>query len=101
MGGPANGDREGLSAQRRTGRASRKERPSRPPRHHGLAPRLHDLCLWRNRVTEVQKRVGWEMWVRMDKIMCAVLREAHEGQVEETMDALEEGPEGFYKSYLD
>jgi hypothetical protein len=29
------------------------------------------------------------MWVRMDKIMCAVLREAHERQVEETMDALE------------
>ena len=37
----------------------------------------------------------------MDKIMCAVLREAHERQVEEAMDALEEGPEGFYKSYLE
>ncbi len=37
------------------------------------------------------------MWVRMEKIMCAVLREAHERQVEETMDTLAEGPEGFYK----
>ncbi len=33
--------------------------------------------------------------------MCAVLREAYERQVEETMDALEDGPEGFYESYLD
>ena len=41
------------------------------------------------------------MWVRMDKIMCAVLREAHERQVEETMDVLEDGPEGQYRSYLD
>ncbi len=41
------------------------------------------------------------MWVRMDKIMCAVLREAHERQVEETMGALEDRPEGSYKSYLD
>ncbi len=48
-----------------------------------------------------QKRVGREMWVRMDKIMCAVLREAHERQMEETMGALEDGPGRFYKSYLD
>ncbi len=33
--------------------------------------------------------------------MCAVLREAHERQVEETMGALEDRPEGSYKSYLD
>ena len=61
----------------------------------------YDPCIWRNRATEEQKRIGWEMWVRMDKIMCAVLREAHERQVEETMDTLEDGPERFYKSYLD
>jgi hypothetical protein len=30
-----------------------------------------------------------------------VLHEAHERQVEETMDTLAEEPEGFYKSYLD
>jgi hypothetical protein len=47
---------------------------------------------WRNRATEEQKREGWEMRVRMDRILCAVLREAHERQVEETMDALEDGP---------
>ncbi len=37
----------------------------------------------------------------MDKIMCAVLREAYERQIEETMDALSDGPERFYKSYLE
>ncbi len=41
------------------------------------------------------------MWVRMDKIMCAGLREAHQRQIEETMDTLSGVPEGFYKSYLD
>ena len=42
--------------------------------------RDYDPCLWRNRATEEQKHVGWEMWVRMDRITCAVLREAHERQ---------------------
>ena len=51
--------------------------------------RDYDPCLWRNRATEEQKRAGWEMWVTMDKIMCAVLREAHEGQIEETAHAYE------------
>ncbi len=37
----------------------------------------------------------------MDKILWAVLREAHERQVEETMDALEVGPGRFYESRLD
>ena len=38
----------------------------------------------------------------MEKIAAAVLNEAHERQVEEaTDDALEEGPEVFYKSGLD
>jgi len=41
------------------------------------------------------------MWVRMEKILCAVLNAAHEKQIEETMDALSEGPVSFYKSYLD
>ena len=36
----------------------------------------------------------------MDKILCSVLREAHERQVEETMGALEDGPERFYGSHL-
>jgi tRNA threonylcarbamoyladenosine modification (KEOPS) complex Cgi121 subunit len=53
------------------------------------------------RATEEYRRIGREMWVRMDKIMCAVLREAHERQIEETMDALSDGPERFYESYLD
>ncbi len=41
------------------------------------------------------------MWVRMEKILAVVLHEAHKRQVEEMMDALSEGPKGFYKSYLD
>ncbi len=60
-----------------------------------------DPCLWRNRGTVVRKRVGWEMWVRMEKIIATVLYEAHRLQVEEAMDALAEGPEGFYGSSAD
>ncbi len=52
---------------------------------------------WRNRVTEEQKRVGWEMAVRIEKILCTVLHEAHERQVEETIETLAEGPEGLYR----
>jgi hypothetical protein len=55
---------------------------------------------WRNRATEEQKRIGWEMAVRIEKIIATVLHEAHERQTEEIMDTLSEGPEGFYKSYL-
>ena len=56
---------------------------------------------WRNRATAEQKRLGWEMALRIEKILCTVLHAAHEQQVEETMDTLSEGPEGFYRSYLD
>jgi hypothetical protein len=55
---------------------------------------------WRNRATEEQKR-GWEMAVRIEKILCIVLHEAHDRQVEEVMETLSEGPEEFYKSFLD
>jgi hypothetical protein len=41
------------------------------------------------------------MAVQIEKILCTVLHEAYERQVEETMENLSEGPEGFYKSYLD
>jgi hypothetical protein len=51
--------------------------------------------------TEEQERIGWEKWVRMDRIMGAVLRDAHEPQVEEKMDALEDGPGRFYESHLE
>ena len=37
------------------------------------------------------------MAVRIEKILCTVLHEAHQ-QVEETMNILSEGPEGFYKN---
>ncbi len=56
---------------------------------------------WRNRSTAEQKRKGWEMAVRIEKIIAAVLKEAHEKQVEEAVRTLDEGTEGFYKSYLD
>ena len=38
--------------------------------------------------------------VRIEKILCNVLDEAHKRQVEETTETLSEGPEGFYKSHL-
>ena len=41
--------------------------------------------------------MGWEMWVKMEKIIATVLDAAHQRQVEETMDTLEEGPESFYR----
>jgi hypothetical protein len=37
------------------------------------------------------------MAVRVEKILCAVLPEAHKRQVEETMETLAEGLEGLYK----
>ena len=57
----------------------------------------HDPCVWRSGATEEQKRIGWEMWVRMEKIIATVREAAHEKQAEEVIDALEEGPESFYK----
>ncbi len=63
--------------------------------------RDYDPCAWRHRADEEKKRVGWEMWVRMEKIIAMVLQEAHERQVGEAIDALEEGPEGFYGGHLD
>jgi len=56
----------------------------------------YDPCIWRSRATAEQKRVGWEMWVRMEKIIATVLAAAQEQQAEETMDAFAEGPESFY-----
>ena len=41
------------------------------------------------------------MWVRMEKIIATVLHEAHELQVKEAVNVLEEGPESFYRSGLD
>jgi hypothetical protein len=56
---------------------------------------------WRNRATEEQKRKGWEMAVRIEKLLCTVLDEAHKRQVEETTETLSEGPEEFYGNHLD
>lgn len=56
----------------------------------------YDPCIWRSRATEEQKRAGWEMWVRMEKIIAVVLKKVHGRQTEEAMNAFEEGPEGFY-----
>ena len=56
---------------------------------------------WRNRATEEQKRIGWEMAVRIEKILCTVLDQAHKWQVEEAMNTFSERPDDFYKSYLD
>ena len=40
-----------------------------------------DPCIWRSRATEEQKRIGWETWVRMEKIIATVLDEAHKQQM--------------------
>jgi len=36
---------------------------------------------WHNRSTNEQKRIGWEIAVRIEKIICTVLHEAHERQI--------------------
>ena len=41
---------------------------------------------WRSRATDEQKRVGWEMAVRIEKVIAAVLQEAYRRQVEEILD---------------
>jgi hypothetical protein len=38
---------------------------------------------WGNRATAEQKRKGWEMAVRIEKILCTVLQEVHKRQVDE------------------
>ena len=35
--------------------------------------------------------------MRIEKIHCTVLHEAHKRQAEEVVDTLSEGPEGFYR----
>ena len=62
-------------------------------RGDGLAP--YSPPAWRSRATAEQKRECWEMAVRIEKILCTVLGEAHARQVEEIMDVLSEGPDGF------
>jgi hypothetical protein len=36
------------------------------------------------------------VWMRMEKILCTVPHEAHKPQVQETIDALFDEPEGVY-----
>ena len=50
----------------------------------------------RHRATAEQDRRGWDTAVRIEKIICTVLHEAHERQIEETMATLSGGPDGFY-----
>jgi hypothetical protein len=38
---------------------------------------------WRNRATEEQKRIDLEMAVRIERILCTVLDEAHKRQAQE------------------
>ena len=47
--------------------------------------------------TKEQKLEGWEMFVFMEKILVTVLHELLKQQAEETVDALSDGPEGFYE----
>ncbi len=54
------------------------------------------LLALRSDVPEEEKRVGWEMFVFIEKILVTVLHEGLKRQAGETMDALFDGPEGFY-----
>ena len=58
--------------------------------HRGYSP------AWRNRAAEEQTRIGWEMAMRIEKILCTVLHEARRRRVEEIMETLSEGPEEYY-----
>ena len=55
----------------------------------------HDLVLGSG-ATQEQKRLGWETFVRTEKILVKVLYIALEQQTEETIDAVADGPEGLY-----
>jgi hypothetical protein len=44
-----------------------------------------------------QKRVGWEMFVFIEKILVTVLHEVLKQQAQETMEVLSQGPEGLYE----
>ena len=50
---------------------------------------------WVNRATAEQKRKGWEIAVRIEKILSTVLQEVHKRQVEETTETLSEGRKSF------
>ena len=54
------------------------------------------LLALKSDVPEEQKRVGWEMFVFIEKILVTVLHEGLKRQAGETMDALSDGPEAFY-----
>jgi hypothetical protein len=56
---------------------------------------------WHHRATAEQKSIGWEMAVRIEKILRTVLHEAHQRQVEQTTETLSEGLEGLYRSPSD
>ena len=62
--------------------------------------RDYDPCIWRSRADKELKLIGWETWVRTEKIIATVLHEAHERRIGEATDALEEGPEDFYNTGL-
>jgi hypothetical protein len=71
-----------------------------PVRRNGLAPRLLSPRLAQpgHGGAEADRL---EIAVRIEKIIATVLYEAHEQQTGVVMDTLSEGPEGFYRSYLD
>lgn len=54
------------------------------------------LLAMRSDVSEEHKRVGWEMFVFIEKILVTVLREALKRQAGEIIDVLSDGPEAFY-----
>ena len=64
--------------------------------HRDCSPRA-----WRNRATSERKRKGWEIAVRIEKIIRTGLHESRRQQEKETMETLGEGPGDLYKGCLD
>ena len=63
---------------------------------HGVAQRLLPTCLEKSG-TQEQKQMGWEMAVRIEKILCTVLSGALKRQVEETVETLLRGAGGLFQ----
>ncbi len=85
--------RHRASNNHRLVRSSRRSRilpPKRTLQEDPLVPGVSTPPAWRSHATEEQKRIGWEMAVRIEKILCPVLHEAHQRQVEETTNTLSE-----------
>ncbi len=57
--------------------------------------RDYSLPAWRSLAAEAQKRICWELAMRIEKIVATVLDETHKRQVEEIMEYSPRGRNGY------